>query len=167
MTQCKICSKNIDPDNPHFVVYFNKEATEDGEKKVLESREGASICEDCGGEGMSYVLTHLRMVHDTDTELDKKIQAVLKAVDMKRLMKDYGLALKKFGVNNEYLAECPFHHQKSSFLVDATNKEYFCFCEGLEGDAISFVINYDRDVNHKHTTLKQAVDLLTEKFPVE
>lgn len=167
MTQCKICSKDVDPNNPHFILYFNKEATENGEKKVLESQEGAVICEECGGEGLSYVFAHLKMIHDTDTELDKKMKAIIKAVDMKKLMEDYGLVLEKFGVNNEFLAQCPFHSQDSSLLVDATKKEYFCFCEGLKGDAISFVINYDRDVNHKHTTLKQAVDFLIEKFPIE
>jgi len=167
MNQCKICRKNIDPNNPHFILYFNKEATENNQKKVMESQEGAVVCEECGSEGLSYVLTHLKMVHDSDTELSKKIQAVLKSVDMKKLMEEYGLALEKFGVNSEYLAQCPFHGQDSSFLIDAKRKEYFCFCEGLEGDAISFVINYDRDVNHKHTTLKQAVDFLMEKFPVE
>ena len=167
MNQCKICSKDIDPNSPHFVLHFNKVTTEDGEKKVLESQEGAIICEECGGEGMPYVLTHLKMIHDSDTELEKKINDVLKAVDMKKLMKDYDLTLDKFGVDDEYLAQCPFHHQDSSFLIDATKKKYFCFCEGLEGDAISFVVNYDRDVNHKHTTLKQAVDFLMEKFPVD
>jgi len=167
MNTCKICSKDIDPDLPHYILYFNKETTDNGEKKILESQQGAAICEDCGGEGLPSVLTHLKMIHDADTELGRKIQTVLQSIDMKKLMKDYGLALEKFGVDNEYLAKCPFHSQESSLLIDATKKEYFCFCEGLNGDAISFVINYDRDVNYKHTTLKQAVDFLLEKFPVQ
>ncbi len=165
MNNCKICNKDIDFNLPHYILYFNKEAAENDEKKVLESQEGAAICEDCGGEGLPSVLVHLKMIHDADTELGKKIQAVLQSVNMKKLMEDYGLSLEKFGVDNEYLAKCPFHSQESSFLIDATKKEYFCFCEGLKGDAISFVINYDRDVNHKHTTLKQAVDFLLEQFP--
>lgn len=167
MNQCKICGKDIDPKEPHYILYFNKEAEEDGQKKTLQSEESATICEECGVEGMPSVLWNLKLIHDADTKLGDKIQAVLKSVDMVKLMEDYGVSLEKFGVNNEYLAKCPFHNQESSFLIDANKKEYFCFCEGLKGDAISFVINYDRDINHKHTTLKQAVDHLVEKFPAE
>ena len=167
MSQCKACGKDIDPENPYFVIYFNKEAKEDGEKKTLESQEGGTICEECGTEGLPSVLTNLKMIQEADTELNEKIQSVLKSVDMVKLMKGFKISLEKFGVDNEYLAKCPFHDQESSLLVDATKKEYFCFCEGLKGDAISFVINYNRDVNHVHTTLKQAVDYLLEKFPVE
>jgi hypothetical protein len=167
MDKCNICGKDIDPKEAHYIIYFNKEAEEDGQKKTLQSEEGARICEECGGEGMSSVLWNLKLIRDMDTELNQKIQSVLKAVDMVKLMKDYGIALEKFGVNNEYLAKCPFHDQDSSFLIDAERKEYFCFCEGLKGDAISFVINYDRDIHHKHTTLKQAIDFLMEKFPAE
>lgn len=167
MSECKICGKTIDPKNPHYTIYINKEAEEDGLKKTLHSEEGAQICEECGAEGISSVLWHLKLIHDADTELGKKIQSVLKSVDMVKLMEDYGISMEKFGVNNEYLARCPFHDQEFSFLIDAGRKEYFCFCEGLKGDAISFVINYDRDIHHKHTTLKQAVDFLLEKFPAE
>jgi len=167
MNQCKICGKDIDTKAPHYIIYFNKEAEEDGQKKTLQSEQGALICAECGGEGMPSVLWNLKLIHDGDTELNQKIQSLLKSVDMIKLMADYGISLEKFGVKNEYLAKCPFHDQESSFLVDGKRKEYFCFCEGLEGDAISFVINYERDINHKHTTLKQAVDYLMEKFPAE
>lgn len=164
MNQCKICGKDIDPKEPHYILYFNKEAEEDGQKKTLHSEQGATICEECGGEGIPSVFWNLKLIHDADTQLSDKIKAVLKSVDMIKLMEDYGVSLEKFGVKNEYLAKCPFHNQESSFLIDANKKEYFCFCEGLKGDAISFVINYDRDINHKHTTLKQSVDYLIEKF---
>jgi DNA primase len=86
---------------------------------------------------------------------------------MEALMKEFGISGDKVGTKNQYLAKCPFHDQEASFLIDAKTKEYFCFCEGLRGDVFSFVINYDRDVNHKHMTLKQAVDYLMEKFPIQ
>ncbi len=163
MDQCKICGKNIDPKDPHFILNFNKEAMENGDKKILKSEEGAMICEECGEEGLPSVLWNLKMIHDADTELNEKMEAIIKSINIIDLMKEYGISAEKIGVDNEYLAKCPFHNQESSFLIDADKKEYFCFCEGLKGDVFSFVINYDRDINHKHTTLKQAVDLLMEK----
>ena len=167
MSQCKICGKNIDPKNPFFVLSFNKEAIEDGTKKIIQSEEGASICEECGKEGLPSVLRNLKLIHDSDTELNRKMQSLEKSIDMVALMKEYGISGEKVGTENQYLAKCPFHNQESSFLIDANNKEYFCFCEGLKGDIFSFVINYDRDVNHKHMTLKQAVDYLMEKFQIQ
>jgi len=167
MDKCKICGNDIDLKNPHFILTFNKEALEDGSKKILDSVEGAKICEECGQEGLESVIGQLKIIHDADTELNKKMEKIEKSVDMITLMTDYGVSGEKVGVRNQYLAKCPFHDQESSFLIDAKKKEYFCFCEGLSGDILSFVINYDRDVNHKHTTLKQAVDLLMEKFNIQ
>lgn len=167
MSQCKICGKSIDPQKPYFILSFNKEAVENGTKKVIHSEEAATICEECGTEGAPSVLRQLKIIHDADIELNEKMKAVEKSVDMVALMKDFGVSGEKVGTENHYLAKCPFHNQDSSFLIDADKKEYFCFCEGLKGDAFSFVINYDRDINHKHTTLKQAVDFLKQKFPVQ
>lgn len=167
MSQCKICDKNIDLKSPHFILSFNKEAVENGTKKVIQSEQAATICEDCGTEGLASVLKHLKLINDADTELNKKMQLIEKSIDMVNLMKEYGISGEKMGTRNQFLAKCPFHDQESSFLFDADNKEYFCFCEGLKGDIFSFVINYDRDVNNKHITLKQAVDFLMEKFPIQ
>jgi hypothetical protein len=163
---CKICGKNIDQKSPHFIVSFNKEAIEDGTKKILQSLEAAHICEECGEEGLPSVLWHLKIIHDADTELEKRMELVKQSVNILELMKDYGISGEKIGVENQYLTKCPFHGQEFSFVFDAEKKEYFCFCEGLRGDIFSFVINYDRDINHKHMTLKQAVDYLMEKFPI-
>ena len=91
------------------------------------------------------------------------MESIAKSINILDLMKEYGITLEKIGTDNQYLAKCPFHGLEASFLVDGDKKEYFCFCEGLKGDVFSFVINYDRDINHKHTTLKQAVDYLMEK----
>ncbi len=167
MNQCKICGKDIDPKNPYFTLSFNKEVEEDRTKKIIESKEAAIVCSECGAEGLFSVLRHLRLIQDADTELSKKMEAIEKMVDFLALTKEYGISGEKIGTKNQYLAKCPFHNQESSFLIDADKKEYFCFCEGLKGDVFSFVINYERDINHKHTTLKQAVDFLAGKFPIE
>ena len=167
MSQCKICGKDIDPKIPFFVISLNKEAIENGKKKLIQSEEGASVCEECGKEGLTSVLRHLKLIHDSDTELTQKMQSIEKSIKMEALMKEFGISGEKVGTKNQYLAKCPFHNQEASFLIDATTKEYFCFCEGLRGDVFSFVINYDRDVNQKHMTLKQAVDFLIEKFPIQ
>ena len=166
MIQCHICGKDIDHKNPYFVLTFNKETIEEGVKKTIQAEEGITICDECGEEGFPSVLSHLKIIHDADTELEKKMDALIKSVDMLELMKIYGISGEKVGTKNQYLTTCPFHNQESSFLIDAKTKEYFCFCEGLKGDIFSFVINYNRDTKHKHTTLKQAVDFLTEKFPI-
>ncbi len=167
VSRCKICGKDIDPKIPFFVISFNKETIENGKKKLIQSEEGASICEECGNEGLTSVLRHLKLIHDSDTELNQKMQSIMKSIKMEAMMKEFGISGEKVGTKNQYLAKCPFHNQEASFLIDATTKEYFCFCEGLKGDVFSFVINYDRDVNHKHMTLKQAVDFLMEKFPIQ
>jgi hypothetical protein len=167
VSQCKICGKDIDPKTPFFVISFNKEAIENGKKKLIQSEEGASICEECGKEGLTSVLRHLKLIHDSDTELNQKMQSIEKSIKMEALMKEFGISGEKVGTKNQYLAKCPFHNQEASFLIDAAAKEYFCLCEGLRGDVFSFVINYHRDVNHKHMTLKQAVDYLMEKFPIQ
>lgn len=167
MSQCKICGKDIEEKNPYFVLSFNREEIQEGEKKTTPSAEAVTICEECGSEGFASVLHNIKIINDADTELAEKMRSLEKSVDMLELMKQYGISGEKVGTKNQYLAKCPFHNQEASFLVDAKNKEYFCFCEGLKGDIFSFVINYDRDVEHKHMTLKQAVDHLMEKFPVQ
>jgi hypothetical protein len=165
--KCQICGNNIDLKSPHFILAFNKEAMENGNKKILETVEGAKICEECGQEGLSVVLRQLRLINDFDTELKEKMERIKKSVDMLNLMKDFSISGEKVGVSKQYLAKCPFHDQESSFLFDAKKKEYFCFCEGLKGDVFSFVMNYERDVKKKHMTLKQAVDFLMEKYQIQ
>ena len=164
---CKICGKEVSPEASHFSLSFNKIIVEDDAKKEPQQAGEILICDECGQEGMESVLHQLKLIHDFDTELGKKMEKIEKSVDILSLMKDYGIECEKVGVSNKYLARCPFHDQESSFLIDAKRKEYFCFCEGLEGDIFSFVINYDRDVKKYHTTLKQAVDFLMEKYAVQ
>lgn len=51
--------------------------------------------------------------------------------------------LKKAGQN--YQACCPFHHEKTpSFVVNPKKQFYYCFGCGVHGNAISFLMDYDK-----------------------
>ncbi|VEI48640.1 DNA primase [Actinobacillus equuli] len=51
--------------------------------------------------------------------------------------------LKKAG--RDYQACCPFHHEKSpSFTVSQSKQFYHCFGCGAHGNAISFLMDYDK-----------------------
>ncbi len=51
--------------------------------------------------------------------------------------------MKKKGQN--YQARCPFHEEKTpSFTVSETKQFYYCFGCGAHGNALDFLINYDR-----------------------
>lgn len=53
------------------------------------------------------------------------------------------IKLKKQGKN--YYARCPFHHEKTpSFTVNGEKQFYYCFGCGAHGNAIDFLMNYDR-----------------------
>lgn len=56
---------------------------------------------------------------------------------------DARVKLKKQGKN--YHACCPFHNEKTpSFTVNADKQFYHCFGCGAHGNAIDFLMNYDR-----------------------
>lgn len=56
---------------------------------------------------------------------------------------DARIKLKKRGRN--YLACCPFHNEKTpSFSVDNIKQFYYCFGCGASGNAIDFLMQYDR-----------------------
>ena len=51
--------------------------------------------------------------------------------------------LKKAG--RDYQACCPFHHEKTpSFTVSEKKQFYYCFGCGAKGNAISFLMDYDK-----------------------
>lgn len=51
--------------------------------------------------------------------------------------------MKKKGQN--YQARCPFHEEKTpSFTVSETKQFYYCFGCGAHGNALDFLMNYDR-----------------------
>jgi len=56
---------------------------------------------------------------------------------------DSRVKLKKAGKN--YQACCPFHNEKSpSFTVSAEKQFYHCFGCGEHGNALSFIMEFDR-----------------------
>lgn len=68
------------------------------------------------------------------------IQELLYRVDLVDLIDEH-VPLKKAGAN--YVACCPFHHEKSpSFTVSPSKQFYHCFGCGAHGNAIGFLIEY-------------------------
>lgn len=73
---------------------------------------------------------------------------------------DHRVKLKKAGKN--YSACCPFHDEKTpSFTVSPDKQFYYCFGCGATGNAIGFVIDYDR------VTFPEAVETLAKQVGVE
>lgn len=70
------------------------------------------------------------------------IDQALARVDIVELI-DHRVRLKKTGKN--YSACCPFHDEKSpSFTVSPDKQMFYCFGCGAGGDAIRFLMDYDR-----------------------
>lgn len=70
------------------------------------------------------------------------IQEVLARVDLVELI-DARLTLKRSGSN--FIARCPFHNEKTpSFSVNRDKQFYHCFGCGAHGNAIGFLMDYDR-----------------------
>lgn len=70
------------------------------------------------------------------------IQELLTRCDIVDVI-DSRVPLKKAG--NNYQACCPFHQEKTpSFTVSPSKQFYHCFGCGEHGNAISFIMNYDR-----------------------
>ncbi|AUJ58592.1 DNA primase [Coxiella-like endosymbiont of Amblyomma americanum] len=70
------------------------------------------------------------------------IQDLLSCVDIVELIQSR-VNLKKKGPN--YLGLCPFHNEKTpSFTVSPTKQFYYCFGCGASGNAINFLMMFDR-----------------------
>ncbi len=70
------------------------------------------------------------------------IQEVLARVDLVELIGGR-LSLKRSG--HSYMARCPFHNEKTpSFTVRQDKQFYHCYGCGAHGNAISFLMEYDR-----------------------
>ncbi len=69
------------------------------------------------------------------------------------------IELKKSGAN--YKARCPFHSEDTpSFVVSPSKQIYHCFGCGAGGDAISFVMNYDK------LSYPEAIEKLANDFNI-
>ena len=70
------------------------------------------------------------------------IDDLLERVDLVDLIGDR-VGLKRSGHN--YKGLCPFHKEKTpSFSVNADKQFYYCFGCGAGGNAVSFLMEYDR-----------------------
>ncbi len=62
---------------------------------------------------------------------------------------------------SSYKSICPFHDEKTpSFIIHAGDTHYHCYGCGAHGDAISFLMNYQK------LTFSESVEYLSEKFGV-
>jgi len=83
------------------------------------------------------------------------IQQVLQATDIVSLIERY-VALKKRG--REFVGLCPFHDDKRpSMYVSPTKQIFKCFACGAGGDAIGFVMKYEK------LSFMEAVRMLAEQ----
>ena len=73
---------------------------------------------------------------------------------------DSRVKLKKAG--KDYLACCPFHDEKTPSFTVSRDKQFFhCFGCGANGNAISFIMDYDR------LTFPEAIESLAKTIGVE
>jgi len=84
------------------------------------------------------------------------IQDLLARVDLVDLI-DARVPLKRSGTS--FVARCPFHNEKSpSFNVSREKQFYHCFGCGAHGNAIGFLMEYDR------MTFPEAVEHLADSM---
>jgi len=87
------------------------------------------------------------------------IDQLLNRIDIVDLIDGY-VPLKKAGAN--YKANCPFHGEKTpSFTVSPTKQFYHCFGCGVNGTAISFLMEYD------HMEFREAIEKLASTAGLE
>lgn len=90
---------------------------------------------------------------------EESVQRLRDAVDIVELISRY-VPLKKSGAT--YKACCPFHDEKTpSFVVQKASRNYHCFGCGAHGDAVAFLMNYER------LSFPQALEFLAERFHVQ
>lgn len=88
------------------------------------------------------------------------IQRLLSQVDIVDLI-DGRVPLRKKSSNN-YFACCPFHAEKSaSFSVSHTKQFYYCFGCGAHGNAIDFLLQFDR------LSFPEAIDTLAKHAGID
>lgn len=88
------------------------------------------------------------------------LELVLQRTDLVSLVDARVPLRKKTGSN--FFACCPFHNEKTaSFSLSQTKQFYYCFGCGAHGNAIDFLINYDR------LSFPEAVETLARHLGME
>jgi DNA primase len=90
----------------------------------------------------------------------EQIDAIKSRVDLAALLAERGIALQRKG--RHLFALCPFHSEKMpSFVVTPQRGLFHCFGCGVGGDAIGFLVRYDR------VSFPEAVRMLAARAGVE
>lgn len=86
----------------------------------------------------------------------ESLESLRQKVDLVDLLSSH-LRLIRAGAS--YKALCPFHEEKTpSFIVQSGDTHYHCFGCSAHGDAISFLMNYQK------LTFQEAVESLAERY---
>jgi len=89
----------------------------------------------------------------------ESIETLKNRIDVVDVVASY-IELKKSGAN--YKANCPFHGENTpSFVVSPAKQIYHCFGCGVGGDAIKFVMEYEK-LNYP-----EAIEKLASQYNVE
>jgi len=90
----------------------------------------------------------------------EQIDAIKQRVDLAALVAERGIELKPKG--RHLFALCPFHEERTpSFVVTPHRGLFHCFGCGLAGDAIGFLVRYDR------VSFPEAVRILAARAGIE
>jgi DNA primase len=90
----------------------------------------------------------------------ERIDAIKARVDLAQVVAERGIKLQRRG--RHLFALCPFHQEKTpSFVVTPHRGLFHCFGCGLGGDAIGFLVRYDR------VSFPEAVRMLAARAGVE
>ena len=90
----------------------------------------------------------------------EQIDAIKSRVDLAALLAERGIALRRRG--RHLFALCPFHSEKTpSFVVTPQRGLFHCFGCGVAGDAIGFLVRYDR------VSFPEALRMLAARAGVE
>jgi DNA primase len=90
----------------------------------------------------------------------ERIDAIKARVDLAAIVAERGVKLQRKG--QHLFALCPFHQERTpSFVVTPHRGLFHCFGCGIGGDAIGFLVRYDR------VSFPEAVRMLAARAGVE
>ncbi len=88
----------------------------------------------------------------------RSVEEVKARIDIVDVIANY-IELKKSGAN--FKANCPFHGENTpSFVISPSKQIYKCFGCGVGGDAIKFVMDYEK------LTYPEAIEKLADQFGI-